>query len=304
MADAAPLTVAPEQAGQRLDQFLAAQLNRSRGEIQRKIRSGEILVDGHAAEKDLRVDARMHIEVAEDHALPPPAAAPNPTIVYEDEAVLVLNKPSGLVMHPAAGVRERTLTDWLVQSRPDIARVGDDPIRPGLVHRLDREASGLVVVAKTTAAFHFLKTAFQEHRVEKKYLALVQGNVLNATDTIRFPIERSSDGTMAAQPIGGAGREAQTDFTVLEHIPPFTLLEVMAKTGRTHQIRVHLQAYGHPIAGDPLYHPRKRMTKLEPPRLFLHAASLRFPHPDGSVRTMTTPLPAELEDFLRGLRPA
>ncbi len=208
-------------------------------------------------------------------------------------------------MHGAPGVRESTLADWILKNRPTIVGVGENPARPGIVHRLDREASGLVIIAKTQPAYDFLKKAFQKHRVEKHYLALVHGSVPQETDTITFPIERSErDGKMIAKAVGGSGRDAETAFTILERIPPFTLLDVVTKTGRTHQVRVHLQAYGHPIAGDPLYHSRHRETKKIPPRLFLHASRLMFPHPDGTPRQFEVPLPAELVAWLEGLRHA
>lgn len=296
------LIVPPEKVGQRLDQFLAAALKRTRGEVQRKIAQGEILFDGRSVERDRRMQAGEVIEVLLDTPIPP-ANVPEPTIVAEDGAVLVLNKPSGLVMHRGPGINEPTLADWIVVNRPALRGVGEDPARPGIVHRLDREASGLVVVAKTQPAYDFLKTTFQEHRVEKHYLALVHGLVAQDTGEIRFPIQRSAvSGRMSARPIGDVGREAVTSYTILERLPPFTLLEIRTETGRTHQVRVHFQAVGHPIAGDPLYRPKKPQTRKQSPRLFLHAAKLSFPDSTGGHRDYNQPLPEDLQAFLDTLR--
>lgn len=291
--------VPPEAAGRRLDQFLTEAIAYSRSAVQRKIKNGSIRVDDQPVDKDFRLAAGQTITVSPDPASPTATPSPGPTIVAEDDGVLVLDKPAGLVVHPADGVREPTLVDWLLATRPEVRGVGEDPQRPGIVHRLDREASGLMVVAKTQAAYDFLKRAFQEHRVEKHYTALVHGIVQQDTGVIRFPIQRSAiSGRMSARPVGDEGREAETHFTVLERLPPFSLLDVETKTGRTHQIRVHLHALGHPVAGDPLYRPKKPGTRKVPPRLFLHASRLRLPHPDGGEGVYERPLADDLRVFL------
>lgn len=305
MSERQQLTVPDEAAGQRLDQFLAAALQRTRGEVQRKIAAGEITVDDRRAAKDFRLVSGQVITLAPDAPPAPAEPMPEPRIVAEDDDVLVLDKPAGLTVHPAPGVKEPTLVDWLLRQRPNVAGVGEDPRRPGIVHRLDREASGLMVVAKTSAAFEFLQRAFQEHRVGKRYLALVHGLVAQDTGEIRFPIDRSErDGKMAAKPVGGAGREAITHYTVLERLPPFTLVEIRTETGRTHQVRVHFQAVGHPIAGDPLYGPRHAQTKKSPPRMFLHAGALTVPQPARDARTYEAPLPPDLDRYLTTIRHA
>lgn len=297
------LTVPPESAGQRLDQFVATTLQRSRTEIQRKCERGEILIDQRPADRDVRLQAGQAITVHPDAAAAAPQPAPKPRVIAEDDAVLILEKPSGLIMHQGPGIHEETLADWLTKTYPYLHGVGEDPLRPGIVHRLDKEASGLVVVTKTQGAYEHLKAAFQEHRVEKHYTALVHGQVVNAGGEIRFPIDRSEQsGRMAAKPLGSDGREAVTRYTILERLAPFTLLDVTTDTGRTHQVRVHLHALGHPIAGDPLYHSRHRDTKKIPPRLFLHASRLTFQHPDGTPRSFASPLPTDLMAFLDGLR--
>lgn len=300
---ATEFSVEPADVGRRLDQVLAERLSVSRAVAQRRIAAGDVRINGQRAEKDDRLEPGVTIVVANQPPPPKAALTKEPTIVAEDDAVLVLDKPAGLVMHSGPGIHEQTLADWLVERRPGLGGVGEDPLRPGIVHRLDREASGLVVVAKTQAAYDFLKRAFQEHRVEKHYLALVHGNVADDVGTVIFPIKRSvRDGKMAAKPIGGEGREAETRFSVLERLPPFTLLDVTTKTGRTHQVRVHLRAFGHPVAGDQLYR-TKQPTKRDSPRLFLHAGKLSFPHPVGETRTYVSPLPQDLAGFLSAIKP-
>lgn len=297
------LTVPADAAGQRLDHYLSLALGCSRADVQRQIANNAITINGHPAAKDVRLRPDQIIVVGKDQSVPLPARVPEPRVVAEDDAVLVLEKPPGLIMHQGPGIHEETLADWLTKTYPYLRGIGEDPLRPGIVHRLDKEASGLVVVAKTQGAYEHLKAAFQEHRVEKHYTALVHGHVLNDGGEVRFPIDRSEQsGRMAAKPMGGDGREAVTRYTILERLAPFTLLDVTTDTGRTHQVRVHLHALGHPIAGDPLYHSRRRETKKIPPRLFLHASRLTFPHPDGTPRSFASPLPAELAAWLDGLR--
>lgn len=298
------LTVPAETAGHRLDQFVASALKRPRAEAQRLIAAGDVSVNGQQRDRDVRLNEGDTVVVHEQPPVPQPATPTvSPRVVAEDGSILVLDKPNGLIMHRGPGINEPTLADWLFANRPELRGVGEDPLRPGIVHRLDREASGLVIVAKTQAAYDQLKAAFQNHRVAKRYVALVHGSVGPDAETIRFPLDRSErDGKMVAKALGEEGRDAETSFTVVERIPPFTLLDVTTKTGRTHQVRAHLHAFGHPIAGDPLYHPKKRETKKVPPRLFLHAASLRFPHPDGGDRSFSAPLPDTLNVFLTQLR--
>ena len=191
-------------------------------------------------------------------------------LIDKTEDYIVINKPTGLLTHGAPHTRGPALTDALVEDFPEIATVGDDPGRPGIVHRLDRLVSGLLVVARTQESFYNLKRQFQKRSIIKKYTALVYGQIEKPEDDINFPIERSSKGhKMAAKPTtvkgekNDAGREAITDFIVIKRFINFTLLEVRIKTGRTHQIRVHMAAYGHPLVGDELYGTKKTKVKNE-----------------------------------------
>jgi 23S rRNA pseudouridine1911/1915/1917 synthase len=243
-----------------------------------------------------------------------------PLVLYEDEGVAVINKPAGISVHPAAhNPSEITLIDFLLRRWPEMRSVGEDPLRPGIVHRLDKEASGVLVVAKTRAAFLFLKKQFQERTVEKTYLVLVIGRMPQQKGEIEKPIFRSRRfGTFTTRIRPGKVssetfpkkmklREAATAWKVLkeyrgENSETLTLLSVTPKTGRTHQIRVHLAAIGHPVAGDPLYGGKAaRKARPELGRMFLHAFQLRFTLPSGRALLVEADLPPELKRFLETL---
>lgn len=228
--------------------------------------------------------------------------------IAETEDYLVVNKPAGLLTHGAEHIPEESLADRLLRDYPGLDKVGEDPDRPGIVHRLDKQASGLLVVPKKFEFFESLKKQFQNRTVEKEYTALVHGQVSKDEDTINFPIKRSKKGNkMASLPAtfkGGKtkdGRRAVTEFFVIKRFINFTLLKVKIKTGRTHQIRVHLSAYGHPVVGDELYGTKKTKTKdkkLDPGRIFLVADKLSFVDQDGQKQTFSVGLPKELKALL------
>lgn len=288
--------------GTRLDKALCEVLPElSRSVIQKHIESGKITVNGKAVPKHYAMKASDHVEVTipqVHHEIK--ALASNPTVLFEDEDILVLDKPAGVLVHAAPGFGEETLVDWLTKRLPSIAGVGDDASRPGIVHRLDRDVSGVMVVAKTQKAFEHLKCEFKERRVEKRYLALVHGVVREEDGEIRFSIDRSArHGAMAARP-DQTGKEAITRFSVRTHFQQYTLLTVQIETGRTNQIRVHLRARSHPIVGDQKY--GRRALHGEPlPRPFLHAEHLAFTHPNGERVAFTSPLAPDLVNFLAGL---
>ncbi|MCF7860102.1 RNA pseudouridine synthase [Patescibacteria group bacterium] len=246
-------------------------------------------------------------------------------IIYEDEDVLVINKPAGLIVHESDNTEDRTLADFLVEARPEIISVGEDSRRPGIVHRLDREASGLMVVAKNNKSFFSLKEQFKSRRVKKQYLALAHGKIIVDEGLINFPIVRAKTGhKMASIPLSmrdnkkflsnrdqgnikarEKSREAITNFEVLKRWPHFTLLEVKIKTGRTHQIRVHLAAYGHPLLGDNLYGTTKTKTKnnkIDLGRIFLLAQKLSFSSLSGEKKEFKIEPPTELKAFLDKLK--
>lgn len=221
-----------------------------------------------------------------------------PKIISENKNFLVVDKPAGLEVASEIKKDEPTLVDWLVKKYPEISKVGPDPARPGIVHRLDKNASGLLLVAKTEAAFESLTKQFKERTIKKEYTVLVEGNLTQDEGIIEFPIARANSGRFAALPLGSeAGRMAITEYEVTGTFKKFTLLKVKIKTGRTHQIRVHLFALGYPVVGDKLY--RSKKTK-EPkmPRLFLHASKISFIDLDGRPREFKSDLPEELKLFL------
>jgi len=285
------LTVEPAAAGFRLDQLLAQRLDFSRARLQRWLKAGLVLVNGQARPPSYKVRAGDAIEVA----VPPPEPSyllPEPLpleIIYEDRDLLVVNKPPGLVTHPGAGHKTGTLLNALLHHCPELQEIGDVS-RPGLVHRLDKDTSGLLVVAKTELAHRALVSQFQKHEVKKKYLALVWGRLPQREGRIareigRHPQERHKMSVHARR-----GKDAVTLWRVIQKFPgPLTLVELSPQTGRTHQLRVHLTAEGHPILGDAVYGGGASRFKGAPPALsglqplvkrqMLHAWQLRFTHP-------------------------
>ncbi|MFA5184695.1 MAG: RNA pseudouridine synthase [Patescibacteria group bacterium] len=244
---------------------------------------------------------------------------PTPEVVSETNDYLVINKPAGLAVHAGGNLTEPTLVDWLVAHYPKIKRVGDDPIRPGLVHRLDRDVSGLMVIAKSQASFASLKNQFKDREVNKEYIALVHGQLIPEEGAIDFPITRSRSGhKMAALPAGTEelllrrhprgrdqgnieswlkSRAALTEFTVLKRFVNYSLLRVRIKTGRTHQIRVHFFALGYPLVGDSLYYTKKtkeKNKKMSLGRVFLVADRLSFHDLAGQKQNFSLDLPTEL----------
>lgn len=236
-----------------------------------------------------------------------------PQLVAETNDYIVVNKPSGLLVHPAdSSPDEKTLVDWLVKKYPATKKVGDEPaVRPGIVHRLDREASGLLVIARTQKMFNALKAQFQDHTIEKEYLVLVHGKLLNNHGEITLPISRASrGGRMAAHGKGMEdAHEAHTFYQVVQRFGAATLLRVKIKTGRTHQIRVHMYALQHPVVGDSLYPVKKtgknKIGKNFPPapHLFLHATHLEFQDLGGEKISCDASLPPELETYLTLFKP-
>lgn len=232
--------------------------------------------------------------------------------VYENQEFIVINKPAGLLTHGADHIYEPTLVDQLLKDYPGITKVGEDPSRPGIMHRLDRLASGLLVVAKTPDSFDNLKKQFQARTIIKEYTALVYGKIDKDEGIIDFPIERSAKGyKMAAKPktVKGEeytnGKRAITEFRVIKQYINFTFLKLKIKTGRTHQIRAHLSAYGHPIVGDDLYSTKKtreQNKKLDLGRFFLIADKLSFTDLGGEQHSFSIDLPEELPKFLQRIK--
>ena len=297
-----------DEKGKRLDLFLVAHLpSVSRSAIQKMIRNGEVTVNEKkaAVHHFLKSGDRVLIESKEQPTLTPIPYSLFPlNVLYEDDNYLVIDKPPGIAVHPAAGVSGPTLVDMILAERPEIRQIGDDPARPGIVHRLDKDVSGAMVVAKTREAFDDLKRQFAARMVGKVYAALVVGKLPKDEGEITFAIGRSKRrGRMAARPTGAEGKEAVTSYTVEKRFANSTLVRAQIETGRTHQIRAHFQALGHPIAGDVRYRIKSKALRSEPSRPFLHAAELRFHGLDGKERVISSPLPDDLNDFLSKLEP-
>lgn len=305
-----------EQANERLDKFLAKELGDfSRSHIQKLVNEGQILLNGKipTAHYKLKENDVLAVKSTEVKVKKEKKAAvkslPKLDIVADTDGYLVLNKPAGLIVHGAGHIKEATLVDSLLKKYPKLKAVGDDPERPGIVHRLDKDVSGLMVVAKTQKAFEHLKKQFQDRTIDKEYAGLVYGKINKDRDIIDFPIERSASGfKMAAKPktrkgeLSLEGKEAITEFSVEKSFINYTFLRIKIKTGRTHQIRAHMAAYGHPLVGDPLYGtPRNRTAnkKLGSKRVFLMANRLAFTDLKGGRQEFKLELP---EDFVKILK--
>ncbi len=306
--------VEPAGAGERLDRWLAAQVRElSRARIQGLIDQGLVLVDGRACKSSERLKAGQHVSLTVPRAsvaTPLPEAIPL-RVVFEDAHLLVIDKPAGLVVHPGAGQESGTLVNALLHCVKDLSGIGG-VLRPGIVHRLDKGTSGLLVVAKHDAAHRALTAQFRARSVEKRYLALVLGVPARSQGEIaaaigRDPLHRKKMSARAPR-----GREARSTYRILERLDGAALLEVQIHTGRTHQIRVHLASIGHPVAGDAAYGgtrtpPSRRTASREAlrdlKRPALHAAHLAFDHPVSGERVrFDSSWPEDLCGLLEALR--
>lgn len=291
------------EGGQRLDKYVALVPGLSRSRAQKLIEEGLVTVNGGMAKPSYRLVTGDDIVVR----IPPPErldVQPEPIpldIVYEDENIIVVNKPAGMVVHPAYGHRTGTLVNAVLAYCPELAGTEGD-FRPGIIHRLDKDTSGLIIVAKKDAAYRHLQHQFKRREVKKVYLALLEGRLEPTRGVIEAPIGRDKKRRKRMAVVEG-GREACTEYQVAEYFGggtgrvsrPYTLVEAEPKTGRTHQVRVHFASIGHPLAGDPVYGFRKqRLTGLQ--RQFLHARSLGFRLPGSDEYVEFT---AELSDDLR-----
>jgi len=319
MPDPYQLNCTPDDAGRRLDQFLASHLpDVSRARVQELIAQEKVLVNGTATKASLKLRGNETIEILGPAERPPlKAIAENIPldIVYEDDDLAVINKPAGMMVHAGAGAtdddRNRgTLVNALVHRFGQLSGVGGD-LRPGIVHRLDKETSGLLVVAKNDSAHRKLADEFSSRRVKKTYIALVHGWIKQDHGTISAPISRDAIRRIRMTTRRSDGREALTQYDVERRIDSpygkFTLLKLRIETGRTHQIRVHMASIGHPVVGDTLYGaPAEIRGKALPTRVlqrnFLHSTELRFTHPrTAEPFSFSRPLPQELEEFLADL---
>jgi 23S rRNA pseudouridine1911/1915/1917 synthase len=338
-------TVPPEAAGQRLDAWLVTQLEGvSRARVQLLLTQESVLVNGEPAKRSLRLEGGEQIEVLREPVLPPLRAVPEEiplTIVYEDDDLSVIDKPAGMLVHAGAGARAEeedadgepvidtrntgTLVNALLHHYQQQLSTAGGELRPGIVHRLDRQTSGLIIVARNDAAHLKLSEMFAERKLRKTYLALVHGEVEKANGTINAPIgrdmiRRTRMTTRRTQGSRSAISHYKVEQRLSTRFGKFTLLKVRIETGRTHQIRVHLSSIGHSIVGDTLYGAphviradgeqtimkksrRRALDTLSLDRNFLHAAELVFAHPrTGAQIELTSPLPPELATLLEQLQ--
>jgi len=313
--------VGSEYAGRRLDHFLVSQIaDTSRSRIQQLISQEKVLIDGKPARASLQLRGGEQIEIVGEVDRPPLRAIAEEIpldVIYEDDDLAVVNKPAGMMVHAGAGAtddeRNRgTLVNALLHRFVMLSGVGGE-LRPGIVHRLDKETSGLIVVAKNDAAHRKLSTEFSGRKVRKTYVALVHGWPKADKGTISSPISRDAIRRIRMTTRRSGGREAITKYVVEQRIESdfgkFTLLKVKIETGRTHQIRVHMASLGHPVVGDALYGaPREIRGKSGPTislsRNFLHSAELEFEHPKtGELLSFSSLIPEPLMEFLRRVSP-
>jgi 23S rRNA pseudouridine1911/1915/1917 synthase len=329
MPELEKLTVPVEAAGWRLDQFLATNLSGvSRSRVQQLVEQGDVLVEGKREKASLKLRGGESVEVHGQQQITAPEARAEDIpleIVYEDEDLAVVNKPAGMMVHAGSGATDEarsggTLVNALLHRFGTLSSVGGE-LRPGIVHRLDKETSGLIIIARNDHAHELLAEMFANRQVTKTYQALVHGVLLEDAATIQTPISRDSvrRTRMTTRRLDGA-RDAVTHYRVVDRLEtrfgPFTQARVRIETGRTHQIRVHMASVNHPVVGDTLYGAPAKIIALplsttrkapkevlELGRNFLHSAELEFTHPiSGKVIQLNSPLPVELESFLARLK--
>ncbi|MAF13788.1 MAG: RNA pseudouridine synthase [Parcubacteria group bacterium] len=308
------------ESKQRLDKFLSLKLkDKTRSQIKKMIKNGLVLINNSPAKvhqflktkdqitilKDIETKAETTITEKEKIKI-------DPKIIFENNDFLIIDKPIGILVHPTDAGETGTLVDWLYQKYPELETVGEYQNRGGIIHRLDKDVSGVMMVAKNDQAYYHLKNQFKEREVKKLYLALVYGRANDDPGEINLPIGRNKDGQFVAHPRQGKekflanDRVAKTKYKVLEYIKDYTLLEIQILTGRTHQIRIHLSAVGHPILGDQVYKPRKkflhflsrRIKVVNPGRIFLHSHKLGFNDLNNNWVEFESALPKTLTDFL------
>ncbi|HEP7162835.1 TPA: RluA family pseudouridine synthase [Streptococcus pyogenes] len=287
-------------SGQRLDKALADLSPLSRGQANDQIKQGLVLVNGQQKKAKYTVQAGDVIcfELPKEEVLEYQAQNIPLDIIYQDDTLAIINKPQGMVVHPSAGHPSGTMVNALMYHIKDLSSI-NGVVRPGIVHRIDKDTSGLLMVAKTDAAHQALAEELKAKKSLRKYLAIVHGNLPNDRGMIEAPIGRSEK-DRKKQAVTAKGKEAVTRFTVLERFGDYSLVELQLETGRTHQIRVHMAYIGHPVAGDPLYGPRKTLSGHGQ---FLHAKTLGLTHPmTGKEMIFTVEAPEIFQKVLKLLR--
>lgn len=296
------IAVSEEQTSDRLDKFLSTtEPEWSRTQVQQWVKDGLIEVNGKQVKANYKVQAgdQIKVEIPDPEALDVEAESMDLDIYYEDEDVLVVNKPRGMVVHPAPGHVTGTLVNGLMAHCNDLSGI-NGVMRPGIVHRIDKDTSGLLMVAKNDMAHESLVNQLVAKTVTRKYTAVVHGIIQHDTGTIDAPIGRDKKDRQSMTVTKENAKQAVTHFDVMERFKDFTVVECRLETGRTHQIRVHMKYIGYPLAGDPKYGPRKTVDFNGQ---LLHAGVLGFDHPrTGEYMEFTAPIPADMQAFIDSLR--
>jgi len=302
--EAFALEIGEDEAGERIDKMLSEALEDvSRSQLQDWIRDGHVTVNGAAVKPNYKLSLGDEVVVRPpEPELTELVPEPIPLDVkYEDSDVIVVNKPRGMVVHPAVGHRSGTLVNALMHHCKDLSGINGE-IRPGIVHRIDKDTSGLLMAAKNDVAHNSLAAQLKEHSVTRRYVAVVHGVLQHDQGTIDAPIGRDPQDRKLFTVTDRGGKHAVTHFVVLERFAEHTVVELMLETGRTHQIRVHMKFIGHPLVGDPVYG-RARTRTMDVPGQALHAAVLGFTHPrTGERLTFEAPIPEEMQEFIENLR--
>lgn len=314
------ITTDKKSQDQRLDKFLTAKLkDKTRSQIKKMINEGLVEVDGQVSKvhRFLKPGEKIVIkqkkaEAKKAETKPKKEKLVEPEVIFETKDYVVLDKPIGLLAHPTEKGETNTLANWLIKKYPKMEKIGQEQHRAGIIHRLDRDVSGVMLAVKTNKAFEHLKALFKKREVNKEYTAIVYGQVSNEIGEIELPIGRNKDGQFVAHPKKGTekfnekDKLAKTKYSVLEYLKGYTLLKVNILTGRTHQIRAHLSAIGHPIIGDKIYKPKKKFFNflrskikvVDPGRIFLHSTKIGFKDLNGTWQEYESPLPTELNKFI------
>ncbi len=299
------------EAGQRLDKFLAGRLKISRAQAQKIIKGDNIIVDEKPVNAHYLVRAKEYItihtpkksttKVKVDITQTLPKFKLE--VVAKTKEYIVVNKPAGIPVHPDTRYTKGTLIDVVTKKYPEIKKIGEEKNRGGIIHRIDKDVSGLLVIPRTKKMFDHLKEQFKNRTVTKEYIALVNGETVLEVGKIDFKITRGVTGLMAARPHSQEGKTALTEYQVIQHFINYTLVKVIIKTGRTHQIRVHFKSLGHPLVGDVLYTIRKQKPdKVKLDRIFLHSQTLGFDDLDKERQEFHADLPKELKEYLTKIK--
>ena len=301
----------------RLDKYLKKEIkNISREKIIHCIKDGKIRIEGKNKIKPshiLKGGEKILLEISDflnsikkPFLIKPQSVSPEPEILYEDENLLIIDKPSGIIVHPTVNnIIKPSIASWFLQKYPFVFDVGEDRLRPGIVHRLDKETSGVLILVKNNLVFDYLKNLFKARKIKKKYIALVRGEIKKQQGIIDLPLIRSKKSPIKRKVVikKDKGKSALTNYKVLKRYQGYTLLEICPETGRTHQIRVHLASIGFPVVGDKIYGKLKKLEGLNLSRHFLHAQEISFVSFNGKPLKIHSPLPKDLNKILQQLEP-